>query len=276
MDKNNIILSEEIRNLFNNREEIYCYDYDTIDSTNKKAWELLDNGINTPFVVTTKTQTDGKGQRGNQWQSMEGGLYLSLILNLNLSIEQINQITLFSIWGVVNQLRNLAIPVQIKWLNDLILDNCKLGGILCEVRTQKTIIKQAIIGVGINYQNQHPPSAISLEEWQSKNQFYGVKSLRQLKEDIILGILSGYQQFLNQRIERIIEDYNLWLKSINCSVLLDNNIQGKILGINEKGFLKIELLSLGAKTITYLSPQDYQISYYQKDDQYFASPRVKV
>ncbi len=269
MNKNTIILPKQLVGFFDDLSKINCYDYDTIDSTNKRAWELSNSGIKAPFVVTAKSQTAGRGQRGNQWQSTEGGLYLSLMLNLNLPIQKANQITLFSIWGVVNQLRELSIPVQIKWLNDLMLDNHKLGGILCETRSQKETIKQAVIGVGINYKNEVPESAISLKTWQQEYSITQVDSLLKIKQIVSLGILIGYHKYVTEGINSILNDYNYWLNSLNKQVLIKEKIQGKILGIKEKGNLKIQLVSVGAKSIISLSPQDYHISYHLINNEYY-------
>lgn len=269
MNKSTIIINQKLLKNCDNLTEIDCYDYDTIDSTNKTAWQLKDSGIKPPFVVTAITQTAGKGQRGNTWRSPEGGLYLSLILDLNLPIENSNQIILSSIWGIVNQLRQLSIPVQIKWLNDLILDNYKLGGILCETRVQKNVIKQAVIGVGINHKNPVPINGINLQKWQQKSNYYPINSLFDLKIIVIMGILEGYTKLITQNIDSMIKDYNYWLNSYNNLVLINEKMQGKIIGINKQGKLKIQLLSLGAKTQINLSSQDYQISYHHLNHKYY-------
>ena len=197
----NIILPSQLEKLTVGQKYLYCYNYHQVDSTNNVAWELLKEKIKLPFAVTAEIQTKGKGQRGNEWRSPQGGLYLSLALEVNLSIDKINQITLFTVWGIVNQLRQLAIPVEIKWLNDLILDNYKLGGILTETRTKKNLINQVVIGIGINYQNNISQSAISLKKWQEKNKLFPISSLDNLKEIVIMGVLNGYNNFQNSNLK---------------------------------------------------------------------------
>lgn len=269
VNKSTIILPKQLVNFFNDLPEINCYNYDTINSTNKRAWELSNSGIKIPFVVTAKIQTAGRGQRGNQWQSTEGGLYLSLILNLNLPIQKANHIILFSIWGIVNQLRQLSIPVQIKWLNDLMLYNHKLGGILSETRSQKETLKQVVIGVGINYENQVQENGISLKKWQQEYTHCQINSLSEMKQIVSVGILQGYHLYLAEGINSIVKNYNDWLNSLNKLVLIEEQIQGKIIGINEQGNLQIELASVGAKSIISVSPQDYHISYHLIDNEYY-------
>ncbi|WP_308255327.1 biotin--[acetyl-CoA-carboxylase] ligase [Geminocystis sp. GBBB08] len=137
------------------------YIYDTLTSTNSQAWQLRQENIKPPFVVIAKQQTAGKGQRGNIWRSPIGGLYFSIVLELNLPVEFISHLTLFSVYGIVMELRKFEIPIEIKWLNDLILEGKKLGGILCETKSDGKIIKEVIIGVGINYKNEIPEGRIS-------------------------------------------------------------------------------------------------------------------
>jgi BirA family biotin operon repressor/biotin-[acetyl-CoA-carboxylase] ligase len=259
MNKSKIIIPKQFGNYLSDLSVINWYNYHNIDSTNKRAWELSHEGEKTPLIVTAKSQTAGKGQRNNHWQSTEGGLYLSLMLDLNLPIQQAHQITLFSIWGIVKQLRQLSVPVQIKWLNDLILDDYKLGGILTEIRSQKEMIKKAVIGVGVNYDNQVPEGGITLKTWLKKSLNSNLNSLSEIREIIVYGLLEGYHLYRCEGIKSIVNDYNNWLNSLNQQILINSKLQGKNLGINQKGDLQIEFSSVGSKTKITFSPESYRI-----------------
>lgn len=83
--------------------------YEEIDSTNSEAWRLIDRlkidqieAASANTVVIAKRQTKGRGQRGHQWQSDLGGLFMSVILQPNLDLAAVNahQITLWSAWGL--------------------------------------------------------------------------------------------------------------------------------------------------------------------------------
>ncbi|MGI0483341.1 biotin--[acetyl-CoA-carboxylase] ligase [Geminocystis sp. CENA526] len=245
---------------------IPVYLYDTVTSTNTKTWELISKNISPPFIVIGKQQTAGKGQRGNIWRSSLGGLYLSMALNLNSSIESLNHITLWSICGVVNGLKTLNIPVKIKWLNDLMLEDKKLGGILCETKIEKNIIKNIIIGVGINYQNSYPENAISLNTYFQNYNYYPINNLIDLAKVISIELLKSYQQYLELGIENIVNSYNQFMYNRHEKVLLENNLRGEILGINHQGNLQIKLLSTNASTKINLSFENYRISYHKSID----------
>ncbi|MFM6456331.1 MAG: biotin--[acetyl-CoA-carboxylase] ligase, partial [Planktothrix sp.] len=106
--------------------------FDTLVSTNQTAWELLEQGEPAGTVVIAGQQTAGRGQWGRQWQSNQGGLFLSKIVEFKLPVAKQAQFTLCSAWGIATILRDRGCPVQLKWPNDLILNQKKLGGILTE------------------------------------------------------------------------------------------------------------------------------------------------
>jgi BirA family biotin operon repressor/biotin-[acetyl-CoA-carboxylase] ligase len=244
---------------------ISVYIYDTLVSTNTQAWFLLSQNIKPPFIVISQQQTAGKGQRGNIWRSSFGGLYLSMALNLNSSIESANHLILWSICGIVNGLNKLHIPVKIKWLNDLILEEKKLGGILCETKVEKNHVKNIVIGVGINYQNSYPQNGISLDQYFQNNHYYPINSLIDLAEIVSIEILKSYDNYLKLGINNLVNNYNQFLYNLGKKALLEN-LTGEILGINNQGNLQIKLLSSNASSKINLSPENYRISYHQSPE----------
>ncbi|WP_017295248.1 biotin--[acetyl-CoA-carboxylase] ligase [Geminocystis herdmanii] len=250
------------------KNTISVYVYDTLASTNTQAWLLLSKNIQPPFIVISKQQTAGKGQRGNTWRSSLGGLYLSMALNLNSSIECANHLILWSILGVVKGLNKLYIPVKIKWLNDLILEEKKLGGILCETKIEKNRIKNIVIGVGINYQNSYPENGISLDKYFQDYHYYPINSLINLAEIISIEILKSYDNYLQLGINNLVNNYNQFLYNLGEKALLEN-IRGEILGINNQGNLQIKLLSSNASSKMNLSPENYSISYHKFPENFY-------
>ena len=127
---------------------------DATDSTNDHLRQmLLANEVATPTVVSSLFQKKGKGQRGQVWTSQAGkNLMFSLYIpNLTRSADQ-----LFSIHKIVSVcladwLLSLSIPnISVKWPNDILSGNKKLGGILVESSVQNSTAKSIIVGMGIN------------------------------------------------------------------------------------------------------------------------------
>lgn len=137
--------------------------FDEVTSTNTVVWDLLHQGAAAGTVVIARQQQAGRGQRGQTWVSAPGGLYLSWSLAPDLPVAQAAQLTLGSAWGIATALRYHGVPVGIKWLNDLVVNGYKLGGILTETRIAHGHIQRAVIGVGLNWQNSVPKTGINLQ-----------------------------------------------------------------------------------------------------------------
>ncbi|MEM7278421.1 MAG: biotin--[acetyl-CoA-carboxylase] ligase [Pseudomonadota bacterium] len=96
-------------------------------------------------------QTAGRGRGGKRWLSPPGAsLCLSLACSFSRLPEQLPALTLSVGVGLARQIESLLdLPVQLKWPNDLILNNGKLGGILTELSSSGAS-SQIVVGVGIN------------------------------------------------------------------------------------------------------------------------------
>jgi BirA family biotin operon repressor/biotin-[acetyl-CoA-carboxylase] ligase len=117
------------------------------DSTNLEAKRRLEGDTRVPFLVLADTQTAGVGQRGHHFSSpADSGLYMSLVIPQPRALQ-----LLMPAAGVasVQAVATLGIPgLQLKWVNDLMRDRAKIGGILCWL--EQTPVPTAIIGIGLN------------------------------------------------------------------------------------------------------------------------------
>jgi BirA family biotin operon repressor/biotin-[acetyl-CoA-carboxylase] ligase len=240
--------------------KINCYYFQKIPSTNDQVWELHKQGHKFPLVAIASEQTAGKGQRGHKWESSRGGLYLSLGLESDLPLNCAHHITLFSSWGIAHTLRKYQIDVKIKWLNDLILEQKKLAGILSETRIYQNRIKQIVIGVGINWRNLVPPRGINLQSVLDKQLNPKLNSLEELIELTIRGILQGYKYYFDQGIESLLPEYENLLVNRGQKITLEG-LEGIVTGISPQGELKLRLSSPGATTEICLSPHSFSLGY---------------
>lgn len=220
--------------------------FDTLVSTNQTAWELLEQGEPAGTVVIAGQQTAGRGQWGRQWQSNQGGLFLSKIVELKLPVAKQAQFTLCSAWGIATILRDRGCPVQIKWPNDLILNQKKLGGILTETKISQHYITQAVIGVGLNWSNPVPEIGINLQTFFAKPGKPGsytappIQSLEFLAALVIQGLDLGIQQLLSANINKVLTDYTQLLTCIGKPISIAEQT-GVILGVSEQGNLRVGL-----------------------------------
>ncbi len=126
--------------------------YTSLGSTNNVGVELAHKGSREGTVIIADEQRSGKGRLGRTWISPAGkNLYMSILLTPSISPRDATILTLMSAVACCNALiRLLSIPVSIKWPNDLMVNDRKIGGILTEIKADMDKIAYAVIGVGIN------------------------------------------------------------------------------------------------------------------------------
>ncbi|MGK7943401.1 MAG: biotin--[acetyl-CoA-carboxylase] ligase [Microcystaceae cyanobacterium] len=241
-------------------KEIPIYYFDQITSTNQLLWQYLEQGKKAPMVAIAAQQTAGRGQWGRIWQSELGGLYLSLILPLNLSADSAPHLTLLSGVGIAQILRNYQIPVQLKWPNDLILNQRKLGGIKTETRVKKGQLTYAVIGVGINWENPVPSVGIALKSYLEEQSLRSISSLNELAILTVEGLTNSYQRYQNEGINPILSDYWQLFAYRDQYIEIEGN-KAQIIGITTKGELTVRCVSLGGKTQLNLVPGSFSLGY---------------
>ena len=107
---------------------------DSIDSTNLEAMRQAKAGAPEGLCVVAREQTSGRGRLNRGWESpKDAGLYLSVILRPQIAMEQWPLITLMAALAVGDALlRSCDLRADIKWPNDICVNDRKLGGILAE------------------------------------------------------------------------------------------------------------------------------------------------
>jgi BirA family biotin operon repressor/biotin-[acetyl-CoA-carboxylase] ligase len=104
------------------------------------------------LVVFADHQTDGRGQRGNRWESAAGkGLWFSILLRPQIQISDSGRLTIWAIEAVSDVIRiEFALEPAIKLPNDIQLNGQKVAGVLVEMRGQAKAPHLAVVGIGIN------------------------------------------------------------------------------------------------------------------------------
>jgi BirA family transcriptional regulator, biotin operon repressor / biotin---[acetyl-CoA-carboxylase] ligase len=217
--------------------------FDRLNSTNQTLWELVDRDAVSGTAIIATEQSAGRGQWGRQWTSSSGGLYLSAYWTPGITAEQVLQLTLCSAWGIAVALRDRGVPVALKWPNDLILAGRKLGGILTETRMRQGLITQAVVGVGINWENLVPEMGINLKSfWQERQQTPTIATLDELADIILQGLARGWQFCQPESIAALLPAYNALLVNIGQFVELESHT-GVVVGVEADGRLRVRLHS---------------------------------
>jgi len=134
------------------------YHLSVVDSTNNYAAKLISEGkIQNGSVIMADFQTNGRGQRGNTWQSVSSeNLMFSLVFQpIGITPDQQIRLSWYTAVIWIKCLHRFSIAAQIKWPNDIFVGENKLGGILIEQQILGNTIAWSIVGCGMNV-NAHP------------------------------------------------------------------------------------------------------------------------
>ncbi len=216
-------------------------------STNSLAreWYQSNKNIN-PVCISAYNQTAGRGQRGAGWVSNAGENLTFSVIYPKPDIEIQEQFVLSAAVGlaVIKALNKLHIfSLKLKWPNDILAANYKIGGILIENILGNGRIDAAVIGIGLNVNQilfQDLPQASSLK-LISGNQFEIDEVLKNILEELEAMMVN----LKSHSAERIFKEYEelLFRKDKVSTFQFPNGeyLTGIILGITSTGLLKVQV-----------------------------------
>jgi len=133
------------------------YYLSTCSSTQDVAEKLALEGASEGTIVIAEKMEQGRGRLRRSWIASEGGLWFSVILKPTY-VKNLQLITLAMGVGVANGIRkSTGLEVKLKWPNDILLNDKKVGGILVEGKLEADKVHYIIVGIGINVNNVLPP-----------------------------------------------------------------------------------------------------------------------
>ena len=123
-------------------------------STMDRAREMADRGGGAGLVLVAERQSAGRGRAGRAWESVDGGLFFTLLLPGGQPIQRYARTGMAVQLAVAAALeRLLGESVSLRWPNDVYLDGRKLAGVLTELRGETDRVSWIAVGVGININN---------------------------------------------------------------------------------------------------------------------------
>jgi BirA family biotin operon repressor/biotin-[acetyl-CoA-carboxylase] ligase len=125
-----------------------------IGSTMDAARELAKKGAGDGTIVIAEEQTRGRGRLSRQWLSPEGGIYFTIILRPRITPAYAPRINLMAAIAVAATIRKLfGLKAELKWPNDVLLEDKKVCGILAEMDAEMDVVHFVNVGIGINANN---------------------------------------------------------------------------------------------------------------------------
>ena len=221
-----------------------------LDSTNNYIQKLYENeNLPEGTIITADEQLKGKGHGKNKWESVKGqNLLFSLLLKPQfIDAGQQFLITEFVSIALTRFLKKIIIEnkVQIKWPNDIYVDDKKIGGILIQNTIRGSQIDHTIIGIGLNINqkkfSKSVPNPISLTQITGLN--YKVE---EVLHDLLVQINNLYTQSASiEYRQKLHEEYytNLYRFKEWFTFNDGEEFKAMITGINDYGQLRLILES---------------------------------
>ena len=213
--------------------------FETVSSTMTEASALAATGAPHGTVVVAERQTAGIGRHGHSWHSAASdGLYLSIVLRLP---EATPAVTLELGLAAQVAIDDLAqVSLDLRWPNDLMLNERKVGGILVQAESGALI---AGIGVNVN-QSSFPDdlAAIATSVRIETGQQYSKESLM----NRIVAESLRFASLPETEVLRRFTQASTWVSG--KSVIIDDRIEGVTAGLDDNGFLLVQTAS-GVETI---------------------------
>lgn len=218
-----------------------------VSSTNLYAKENLDS-FEDKTVIIAISQTSGRGRFDRKWVDLgEGNLFMTIVLKPSNSFEEVYaNLTQYLSVVLTKILEEYGLSPKIKWPNDVLVNDAKISGILCETVMQGTNFKGLVLGIGVNLNadkgdlkqiKEKVATALNIElerEYVDKNLF---------TEKLLNEFFKNYEEFLKQGFLMIKKEYiercSFLGKEISVKIFNDKK-SGIAKTINDNGELVIE------------------------------------
>ncbi len=190
--------------------------FQELGSTNDVALEAASAGAEPGLVIRADVQARGKGRKARDWSSPLGGLWASILLSPEVPAVHQGLIPLAVGCACAEALEKAGVDLGIRWPNDLLLGDRKVGGILVEGRVLGSTLSQVVAGIGINVQNPAP-----MEGTASLSEVLPHLTPDQLL-DAILARLDGYEAALARADAKLVcERFMRYAWGIDRDLVLD-------------------------------------------------------
>ncbi|RLF31359.1 MAG: biotin--[acetyl-CoA-carboxylase] ligase [Thermoplasmata archaeon] len=212
-----------------------------VTSTNNYAYKLAQGGQREITCVVAKSQSKGKGRMGRKWVSKSGkGIYVSFIFRPDVGLEKVNLLSIAIALAAVKALNHI-IPLKIKWPNDVIVGNKKIGGVLLEACSGAKYPLFVIAGLGLNVNSgikDMPRGATSLF-LETKRKYEIDKIFKRIVKEVII----LYKDFKRGYYKVIVEEAADYIDTLARKVSVDTGrkkIKGVAYRIGKYGALYIK------------------------------------
>jgi len=234
--------------------------FSEIDSTNSYLMQAPAPEPGRLSVAVTSNQTAGRGRHGNTWQSPPGsGLCLSAAYTFTQQPENLPALTLALGLAAIDALKELgAGGVELKWPNDLVALDGKLGGILTEVQQRSGGVVTVVTGIGVNVDLQGELDFTVGSDWAQ--QVVDLKRIcdvqpgrEELAGRLTTHLLWAFVNFETSGFASIADRWSQydWLLGRDITIDTANQqVRGVGAGIGDDGALLVDTRDAGVRRVT--------------------------
>ena len=219
--------------------------HEELDSTNRHLLRRSREGLVPGAVCLAESQTAGRGRRGRTWVSpYASNIYLSLYWEFEQGAAQLSGLSLAVAVSVATALNDVGIEgVGVKWPNDLLVADRKLGGILLEMSGEPTGVCQIVVGIGLNVRMPPEASDDIDQPWSDVASLCPDISRSRLTASLLDRLLKDMQRFSDCGFEAFRAQWtelDLY-KGRQVHLLMPHRtIEGVARGVDETGALLLE------------------------------------
>ena len=218
---------------------------DEIDSTNQEAKRRAAAGVTSPLWILAARQTEGRGRRGNAWQSLAGNLSTTLLVRPERPAAECAQLSFAAALAVSDMLAGFAphAHLGLKWPNDVLADGRKIAGILLESES-KADGTAAWLAVGIGVNLAAFPDDVELPATSLAVQGILPPTPRDAMLDLAAAFAKWYEVWRTQGFAPVREAWLARASGLGSRVrarLAKEEVVGVFQGIDESGALLLGL-----------------------------------
>lgn len=229
--------------------------FDTLESTNTEAINQAKRGADEGLCIIARRQSAGRGRHGRTWISEENaGLYFSIVLRPVIETRFLPLITLMTAVAVYDTLKSLyALKPDIKWANDVHINEKKICGILAEM-TETERGTAVIVGIGINLKSSNFPAEIAGIATSIENETGNFNDPEELLHSLTRFLEYFYDILQNEKgAAKIIDEWQkrssyAFGKAVKVK-LETETVFGTTDGLEENGALRVKTDSCDIKII---------------------------
>lgn len=230
----------------------HVHHYYCVGSTMDVAATLALQGEPHGAIVLAEEQSAGRGRLGRSWYSERStGIYCSVILRPKMPAARSPVLTLAAGLAVADALSEIAQqPADLRWPNDVLLEDRKCSGILPEMTAEGEYVKHLVLGIGVNVNQRVFPGELAGEATSLAR----VVGRRLPRAEVLAALLRAldrrYQQFQEAGSAAVIADFQSRSSfAFGRRISVENEFgafTGATQGLDSSGFLLVRRDDTGA------------------------------